>query len=64
MDSTNIEALLQELKILAHLHNTPVRTSHLNIIRLIGSCTSQVVEKSKGILILKVDGFMKTVIFH
>ena len=53
LDATHMEALLQELKILAHLHNTPNRTSHLNIIRLVGSCTSQVVEKRKRILKVK-----------
>ena len=42
MNSQNIDSLLQELKIMAHVNN-PYKGQHLNIIQLIGSCTSQLV---------------------
>lgn len=42
-DENNVEALFHELKILGYLHDG---TSHLNILRLVGSFTSQVVGKN------------------
>ena len=41
-NSSNIDSLLQELKIMASINN-PCSETHLNIIQLTGVCTAQLV---------------------